>query len=60
MIQNCKLTVLNKEKESLEERRSKVVSVNVFTGKGITKKKCMRLKEQRCNKCKKCGKICTY
>ena len=59
MIQNCRLTVVNKEKESLEGRRFKVVSVNVFTRKGITEKKCMRLKERRCNKCKKCGKICT-
>jgi methylmalonyl-CoA mutase N-terminal domain/subunit len=38
MIQNCWLTVVNREKERMEERRFKVVGVNVFTGKGITKK----------------------
>jgi hypothetical protein len=38
MIQNCRLTVVDKEKESLEERRFKMEKVNVFTRKGITKR----------------------
>jgi len=38
VIQNCRLTVVNKEKESMEGRRFNVVGVNVFTRKGIKKK----------------------
>jgi hypothetical protein len=57
VILNCRLTVVDKEKGCFKGRRFAIENVNVFTRKGIAKKKCMRLKKEQYNKCKKCGII---